>query len=102
MSLSLNQLHLLCAPKINYIYILLILGCIGAKLGGLYHYDAKMDTNCVHFNIPNKLHLILLVINWLGAKIGTLYKDFAKVEKYDLMKKDDNKIKIWGFLDLTS
>ena len=45
------------APQINYIYILLMLGCIGAKLGGLYEDDAKMDANCIHFSIPNKLHL---------------------------------------------
>ena len=45
------------APQINYIYILFMLGCIGAKLGGLYEDDAKMDANGVHFSIPNKLHL---------------------------------------------
>ena len=59
-----------------------MLVCIGAKLGGWYHHDAKMDTNCVHFNIPNKLHLNSTCARFMSRwKIGTLYKDVAKVEK---------------------
>ena len=34
-----------------------MLGCLGAKLGGLYQDDAKVDANCVHFSISNQLHL---------------------------------------------
>ena len=58
-----------------------MLGCIGAKLGCLYHNDAKMDTNYVHFNIPNKLHLNSTCARFMSReKIGTLFKDDAKVE----------------------
>ena len=56
-SITIYELCPLQKPKINYIYILLMLGCIGAKLLGLYEDDAKMDANCIHFSIPNKLHL---------------------------------------------
>ena len=81
MMLKWTQIVSTLTPQITYIYILLMLGYIGAKLGGLYHDDAKMDTNCVDFNIPHKLHLkILLVLDsCLGEKLGTLYKDVARV-----------------------
>ena len=45
------------ASQDNYIYILLMLGCLVEKLGRLYQDDAKVDANYIHFSIPNKLHL---------------------------------------------
>ena len=51
------QIEYALASQINYIYILLVLGFLGAKLSAFYQDIVKVDANCAHFNIPNHLHL---------------------------------------------